>query len=209
MQTLQELSTETIRKNWITYKDIISKDNLMYELLWNDLYKKFEFEKNNEMKYVIIFRDFIEGKEILDINNIIKENDKTLIMKGLDGYDRKIIHKLCDKIGLHHNSITMKKRKRHLYIYLPENWCFEFTERNPYSKDDEYYLNLEKLHNEKIERHNIWLSNIECDGCSCNASENQMYRSVYIRNTYCSDCLETLSDGDGGNLNDHKFEPIY
>jgi hypothetical protein len=231
MESLQELSTETIRKNWSSYKNILSKDDPFYELLWSDLYKKYEFEKNNEMEYIIIFRNFIEGKDIFSStsvsensslsplcldklivnstnNNYIKENDKTLIIKGMDGYDRKIIHKLCDKIGLHHNSVQKKKGKKHLYIYLPNNWSFEFTEKNPYSKEDEYYINLEKEHEKRKEKHDRWLSNLECYGCSCNGLESQMFRSVYIRNIYCEDCLETLSDGDGGMLNDHKFEPI-
>jgi hypothetical protein len=209
MESLQQLSTETIRKNWCKNNYLFSIDSYFYESLWNDLYKKYEFEKNNEMEYVLIFRNFIEGKDIISTNNnYIKEDNKTLIIKGMDGYNRKIIHKICDKIGLHHNSVQKKKGKKHLYIYLPNNWSFEFTERNPYSKDDEYYINLEKESEEKKEKYKKWLSNIECYGCSCNGIESQMFKSVYIRNTYCEDCLEVLSDGDGGMLNDHKFEPI-
>ena len=146
MEKLQELSKETIRKEWSIYKNTISKDEPLYELLWNDLYEKFKFEKNNEMEYVTIFRKFIEGKDIVFIGNYVREDNKTLIIKGLNGYKRKLLHKLCDKIGLHHKSVEIKRGKKHLYLYIPDNWSFEFTERNPYSKEDEYYLNLEKEH---------------------------------------------------------------
>lgn len=214
MQTLQELSTETIRKNWNTYKDIISPDNHFYNIIWNDLYKKFEFEKSDEISYVTIFRDFIEGKEIKSNNkyyHFIKDNNKTLIIKGMDGDKRKIIHKLCDKLGLHHNSVP-KNKKKHLYIYIPDNWSFEYTERNPYSKDDEYYQNLELLRaeqrKEREEKEARWLRNKECYECGTSGLHSQLFESVYIRNIYCEDCLDIVSDGGGYPLNCHKFEPI-
>ena len=57
MQSLQELSSATIRKNWHIYKDHIVINNYFYDIIWNDFYKKFDVD---EMKYVIMFRDFIE-----------------------------------------------------------------------------------------------------------------------------------------------------
>ena len=143
MQSLQELSSATIRENWDVYKDHLPVNNYFYDIIWNDFYKKFDMD---EMKYVIIFRDFIEGRDIKNNDmpyHFIKENDKTMIIKGMNGEERKMIHKLCDKIGLHHNSVNKNKRKKDLYIYLPEKWSFEYTEKNPYSRDDEYYINLE------------------------------------------------------------------
>jgi hypothetical protein len=195
MQNLQDLSSETIRKNWIIYKEEILKNNFFYEILWNDLYKKFDLEKNFEIKYILLLRDFIDGNEIKNNDKyykFIKENDKTLIIKGMDGEERKIIHKLCDKIGLHHKSVFFKNKKKDLYIYLPDKWSFEFTDKNPYSE----YISYKNK------------SLIECDECGNNENEIQIYRSVYIRNYYCEDCLEILSDGYGGKLNCHKFEPI-
>ena len=47
-----------------------------------------------------------------------------------------------------------------------------------------------------------------CDGCNVTGWDTQLYCSVYVRELYCDNCLETLSDDDGGKLGDHKFEPI-
>ena len=41
--------------------------------------------------------------------HVIPQNENTLILKGLDGKLRKDIHSLCDKMGLHHNSVETKK----------------------------------------------------------------------------------------------------
>ena len=212
MQSLQELSSATIRKNWDIYKDHIVVNNYFYDIIWNNFYKKFD---SDEMKYVIMFRDFIEGHDIKNNDipyHFIKENDKTLIIKGMNGEERKMIHKLCDKIGLHHNSVNKNKKKKHLYIYLPEKWSFEYTEKNPYSRDDEYYHNLEILREKQREKNKEWeremLQNEECSNCGTNGLESQLYMSVYITNIYCEDCLEIVSDGYGYPLNSHKFEPI-
>jgi hypothetical protein len=210
MQSLQELSSETIRKNWHIYKDHIVINNYFYDMIWNNFYKKFDFNVD-EMNYVIMFRDFIEGNDIKNNDtpyHFIKENDKTLIIKGMDGEERKMIHKLCDKIGLHHNSVNKNKKKKHLYIYIPEKWSFEYTEKNPYSREDEYYRNLEKQREKNKELERKWLQNKECSNCGTDGLECQLYASVYIRNIYCEDCLEIMSDGEGESLNCHKFEPI-
>ena len=212
MQSLQELSSATIRENWDVYKDHLPVNNYFYDIIWNDFYKKFDMD---EMKYVIIFRDFIEGNDIKNNDmpyHFIKENDKTMIIKGMNGEERKMIHKLCDKIGLHHNSVNKNKRRKDLYIYLPEKWSFEYTEKNPYSRDDEYYINLEifrekqREENKEIERK--WLKDQECSNCGVNGLDNQLYLNVFITDIYCEDCLEIVSDGYGYPLNSHKFEPI-
>lgn len=198
-------SFEDIRKNWSEYKDKISKEQ--YELVWNDLIDKFNLDKSNY--YLSTFIKFI-GCEKIHLEKhetkIIQEDENTLILKGLDGQERKELHKLCDHIGLHHQSIVKKKNKKHLYVYKPANWLWEFTERNPYSESDEVYVLREiesKIrHDKEIEK----LGNLYCCECYANGSDKDLYRSVYIRGLYCDDCLETTSDGGGGLLSDHKFE---
>ena len=52
------------------------------------------------------------------------------------------------------------------------------------------------------------MSSKYCCICHENGYETELLHSVYITGLYCNDCLETESDGDGGLLCDHKFEPL-
>lgn len=196
MDNLENLAIKVVRENWNIYLDI---PEFFVDFAWNDWYKKFNIDENDF--YIKLFRDFIMNKEILKSNTICIENN-ILILKGLDNIERKEIHKLCDNIGLHHVSILTKKNKKHLHIIKPSIWLWEFSEKNPYSELPEVYENREKRRNQK-------LMNKCCYNCGLNALECDLFHSVYIRGTYCLDCLETMSDGDGNTLNDHKFEPIY
>jgi hypothetical protein len=214
--SLKEMSTDIIRQNWLSYKDEIYNFPYLIELLWNDLETKFNIDKNNI--YYSLFKKFICNEEI-DYNKfslenhiiIEKLNNETLILKGLDGEERKNIHILCDKIGLHHESKThpKKKNKRFLYIYKPKIWLWEYTEKNPYSKSEEYYEKRELERLVKKQKLEEKLSRRYCCICDITGLETQLFCSVYIRGLYCGDCLETMSDGDGGLLGDHKFEPLY
>ena len=49
---------------------------------------------------------------------------------------------------------------------------------------------------------------LECDNCCANGTETTIFGSVYIGNKYCEDCLEIVSDGGGGVMANHKFEPL-
>lgn len=204
---INNLTYEDIRKNWNIQKDFVNKEQ--YELLWNDLENKFNLD--NSDYYLELFKKFIsEEKIILDKyeTRIIVQDEKTLILKGLDGQERKQIHKLCDKIGLHHQSIVAKKNKKHLYIYKPDIWLWEFTCRNPFSESDEIYQQREIESNLRRNRQLEKLRNLYCYECNANGLDNELFRSVYFRGLYCEDCLETTSDGGGGLLSDHKFEPL-
>jgi len=240
---INNISFEEIRKNWSEYKDDISEEQ--YNLIWNDLINKFNLDKSDD--YLVLFIKFISGKKLFleEYNTkIIQENDDTLIIKGLDGQDRKTIHKLCNHIGLHHQSIKKKKNIKHLYIYKPKKWLWEFSERNPYSENDEVYIQREIESQIRYERqmkknHNLYcnsstndsdnddiykhgeidsdiryerkinkMHNLYCCECGTYDSDNELYQSIYIRGIYCNDCLETTSDGVGGLLSDHKFEPL-
>ena len=198
MNTLEKISAETIRKNWNNYKNELNDTtSIHYQILWDGWFEKFNIDKDDF--YIILFKKFIENTKIENTEIIIKENDSTLILKSLDGSERKEIHKLCDKLGLFHQSKQhpKKQHKKFLYIYKPENWLWEFTEKNPYSEPDEVYKEREKNYRRKI---------FYCYGCGTSSEEEYIFRSVYIRNSYCGDCLETTSDGGGGVLGDHKFE---
>ena len=78
---------------------------------------------------------------------IVIENDK-LILKSLDGFERKNIHKLCDKMGLHHLSVVHPKKssKKFLHIIKPSVWKWEFSE--PIKSKNIYiftFYSLEKI----------------------------------------------------------------
>ncbi len=199
MEEINKINLAEIRKNWNIHKNTIPIDSQLYNDLWNDLYIKFDLEKlDSDLRLYGLFRNFIDNKPIYKDNTFVRENNKTLIIKGMDGSDRKSIHILCDKIGLHHNSVTVHYNVKNLYIYLPDNWCFEYTTKNPYSDNYNYY---------EGKRHNR-LSNLICDNCGCNGHESTIYNSVYIKNRYCENCLDIVSDGGGGTLSNHKFEPM-
>ena len=206
MKTLKDISSESIRQNWLSYKDEIYNSHY-YELLWDTLENKFKIAKDD--MYLIIFKKFIDNEEItptlFDRIHINQVNNETLVFKGLNGKERKYIHLLCDKIGLHHESKSHREKKyiRFLYIYKPKIWLWEFSEKNPYSKSEEYYAKREL---EKEEQLNENLRKKYCCICKKNGWKTELFCSIYIGGLYCENCLETTSDGGGGKLCDHKFE---
>jgi len=203
INTVNNLSISYIRENWNNI-DIEITNNII-DNAWNNWYEKFNIDKDDF--YVNLFKNFIMNNEIIT-NNFIVINDGKLILKNLTSFERKEVHKLCDKIGLHHNSIIAKKNKKHLHIMKPSIWKWEYSEPNPYSEAPEVYKQREEECEERDKRRNQRLKRIECYNCSANALETELYHSVYIRGIYCEDCLGDVSDGDGGVLNDHKFEPL-
>lgn len=212
-QTLQNISCDAIRQNWNNHTDYDITNSPFYDIVWNDWENKYtEFTKNI---FYPILKKFVMGNNIGRIEPyerqyyIIQENESTLILKGLSNDDRKQVHLLCDKIGLHHKSIQNKKNK-HLWIYKPVVWLWEYTEKNPYSKSDEYYKLREQKQIQQQQTFKEKMKRKYCNGCNVTGWDTQLYCSVYVRELYCDNCLETLSDGDGcgGKLGDHKFEPI-
>ena len=139
MNTLQDIASEIVRKNWLNHKDEIY-NSPYYEILWDRLQCKCKIDKND--RYFPIFKKFINNEtQSFDSIQINQINNETLVLKGLDGKERKHIHLLCDKIGLHHESKSQPKKKynRFIYIYKPKIWTWEYTEKNPYSNSKEYY----------------------------------------------------------------------
>ena len=212
-QTLQNISCDAMRQNWNNHTDYGITNSPFYDIIWNDWENKYtEFTKNI---FYPILKKFVMGDNIGRIEPyeqqyyVIQENESTLILKGLDNDDRKHVHLLCDKIGLHHKSVQHKKKK-HLWIYKPAVWLWEYTEKNPYSKSDEYYKLREQKQIQQQQKFEEKMKRKYCNGCNVTGWDTQLYCSVYVRELYCDNCLETLSDGDGGGgkLGDHKFEPI-
>jgi hypothetical protein len=213
---MSDRNKENMRENWNQYKDTILPDSKEYKLLWDDWYEKFDID--NKDPYVKTLRRFISHNDLPDkkmIGNYVyveKHNEFTLIIKGLGGDGRRALHKLCDEIGLHHESklspSSKNKRRKFMYIYKPVTWSWEFTEKNPYSESDEYYkqksIEREERNKVRLEK----MSRKNCYECGSNGSEAELFHSVYIRGILCEDCLGNVSDGGGGLLNDHKFEPL-
>jgi len=209
-QTLQNISCDAIRQNWNNHTDHGITNSPFYDIVWNDWENKYtEFTKNI---FYPILKKFVMGNNIGRIEPyeqqyyVIQENENMLILKGLGNDDRKHVHLLCDKIGLHHKSVQKKKNK-HLWIYKPVVWLWEYTEKNPHSKSEEYYKKREFEKQIKKQQLKEKLSRRYCCICEQNGWETELFCSVYIRGLYCNDCLETTSDEGGGNLCDHKFEP--
>lgn len=204
MNSLKDIVSENIRKNWLEYKDILH-DSPYYEIIWESLANKFKIDIDNE--YFILFKKIISNefidytKPLNDGVSIEKINDETIVLKGLSKRERSEIHLLCDKIGLHHESKTKDKKKgiRYLYINKPKVWLWEFSETNPSSRNFEI----------NKQRKNEQLSRMYCDSCGKTALETEIFCSAYIDRLYCEECLEITSDGGGGFMGDHKFEPIY
>lgn len=214
MNNLKNISSEIIRQNWLNYKDEIF-NSPYYQLLWDDFENKFGIDKDNI--YLTILKKFINNEKInykkplFNKIHINQMNEETLIFKGLNGEERKNIHHLCNKIGLHHESKPHPKNKykKFLYIYKPKLWLWEYTGKNPYSESEEYYEKRETERQIKEEKLNEKLSKKYCCICEKNGLETELLRCVFIRGLYCNDCIDTMSDEDGGKLCDHKFESLY
>lgn len=199
--TLVNLSCEVIRKNWnICGSDICNTP--FFDIVWND----WENKHNTYIKciYYSTLKSFI----LQWCNNFDKSEEK-IILNNLDTNDRKNVHMICDVIGLHHKSKFIKRKKckkkkthiKNMHIYKPKIWLWEFTEKNPFSNNTLVYAHQHNTRNAYLERK-------YCNYCDKTGLETQLFSSVYIRELYCNDCLETLSDGERGKLSCHKFEPI-
>jgi hypothetical protein len=154
---------------------------------------------------VKILRKFIQNES--RGTRKIKIHDGVLILKELNSWERKEYHKLCDEIGLHHESKDFKG-SRCLHISKPDEFLFEFSKANPYSMPKEYYEKREKEALEREQKKIAGIKSIHCRECGISSFESELFYSCYIGGRYCQDCLDTTSDGEGGSLGDHKFEPI-
>ncbi len=180
---------EEIRKNWNRYKSTVIGTPL-YLLLWESFETKLRISEKN--KFYSVLKGFIRCQSLDDLKksglDLSMEDEKTLIFKGLESWDRSDLHLLCDKVGLHH--VSKGTTERNLYVYKPDDWSWEYTSKNPYPS---LYRPRKKHY---------------CSECGITSDETDIMVSVYIRGFYCEDCLENTSDGAGGLMSDHKFEPL-
>ena len=211
MDEINGISCEYIRENWLKYKnEMYNTPN--YELLWTSLENKLKIDKNDI--YLQILKQFLDDNVVFNYKKpqkyftmmVEKIDHRTLVFKGINGEERKDVHALCDKIGLHHKSKPNPKRqsRKFLYIYKPKKWLWEYTEKNPYSESKEYYAQREIEKQIRLEKIKEKLSNKYCGICRKNGLETELFNSVYMSGLYCNDCIENSDD----DLNGHKFEPI-
>jgi hypothetical protein len=214
---------ENIRKKWDTIED---KSPEIYDLLWDDWFKKFNVDRIE--RCVRLLKNFIMNntetiKNPIDGCSIeMQDDNNTMLLKGLQNRSkrskRKMLYSICTNMGLHYKITTNPKNKKSmfLYIYKPKIWLWEYTVPNPYIvaveshviRSPKYYEQRREQAQEKKEKKKQWLHNKYCSNCDATGDEVQLYNSVYISGLHCEDCLEYESDGEGGVMGDHKFEPI-
>ena len=127
IQTLKNLSCAAIRQNWNDHIKTGIIDSPFYDIIWSDWENKFTKCKRNTFYRVL--KKFVMGENVGRIVPssgqyiVLQEDESRLVIKGLDNDDRKQVHLLCDRIGLHHQSVLgNNKRRKHLWIYKPEVW---------------------------------------------------------------------------------------
>jgi len=200
MKSLTSIACESIREHWDKYS--LNTDDPLFDIVLEDWYNVYEFDKKNEFVKTLVA--FATNKQMTIhpqfTNRIIKHDDNTMIIKGLNPSDRQSYHEFCDQLGLWHESKDAKKGKRWFYAYKPDVWKWNYT-GNKYGEPPGYYAQKRAI---AIKR----LQNMTCDACGDNAHNTQLFKSVYVRGKYCQSCVECVSDENGGILNDHKFEPM-
>jgi hypothetical protein len=180
---------EEQRKQWKTLKTTIADEE--YEKIWEAFEAKQYIGRDN------IYTKIKQHVMRIDRSNTSnpERDENALVLNQLNSKQRKETHALCDKMGLLHVSKDVGN-ERLLYIYVPNDWCWEFSKPNTLSQPYE-----QKYHKPKRRTR-------ECDSCGATSDETTLFRSCYISGTYCEDCLDELSDGEGGVFSDHKFEEI-
>lgn len=100
----------------------------------------------------------------------------------LNNEDRKFMHLRCDQLGINHESKNIGKKKRILTIRIPHDWKLS----TPI-----------KIHRPKKPHHKR-----SCNECGCDSEE--LFVNPFIHGAYCTYCIESIYDPDGG----HKWEPL-
>jgi hypothetical protein len=110
-----------IRKYWFLYKDLV--EYKLYKEIFNSWAEKFHVKINEPN--AILLRKFL-CREIKE-NNKIALNDNEMKLYSFTPKDRHMIHRLCDNLGLHHQTVDDI-----LYVYIPDDWSWEYSKPNPY-----------------------------------------------------------------------------
>ena len=192
VQTLLSNSSEYIRKNWKP-EYFKSFQEAELDVIWQSWGAKFNINLQNE--HVIKLRHFVET------HHTIKE----LVFEGLDNTQRRLLHEICNSMGLEHVSKNDGKNQRNLHVWLPRKegqWQWEFTSGLLTAKVDKKKQRQEKRYKRLLRS--------TCEYCGRNGLESDLVCSVYLpwAGMFCTDCAVIESDGNGGHLDDHKLEGI-
>ena len=76
-------------------------------------------------------------------------------------------------------------------IIKPNFWKWEYSEPNPYPQSPKYCY--QKCYT-------------SCNNCVKNAEEVELFRSEYLNQIYCVDCLQIFNYDI--SVNNYKFEPL-
>jgi hypothetical protein len=196
MNSLKDISSEIIRKNWIELKEYVLP--FMYNLIYDSFINKFKINKYDI--FFIMLKRFIDNGEINYKDTLygridVVQVDGTLGLEGLNERERNNICLLCDTIGLHHKQTSYNKQLAYpkkninkcLDIYKPDIWLWEYTEKNPYTKTEEYYDNQELEKQRKICK---FLLESRCYICHIKIWETKLF--YFIGRYYCKDCRKKI-----------------
>jgi len=238
--SLQEAAANGVRKEWQKYKNVVPES--LFQVIWNAWCKKHDIKEFSygtdkylgfvsissdaslqdvmSELYIVVLRRFIDNTlvdqhiKLKGRGLLVVVRPHTLILKSVDAEQRKEIHQLCDKLGLHHQSKVIKikkgKIKKHLHIYKPRDWAWEYSAPNPYSEAPEVYAEREATREAAHERWKARALHIYCYGCSTTAYDvgGQLYRARYDNELYCQTCMDTEQTEDGSSLIDYDYDPI-
>jgi len=127
---------EIIRKSWNMYADRLNIQQ--FNAVWDDWCKKFSiYEKTKNSGYMNDLKQFIQNQtQKINNPNIIIVNDQTIKYNHLNSYQRRRMYELCDILGLHYEIKEGDGNfDKVLYVYRPDIWLWEFSEKNPHDKN--------------------------------------------------------------------------
>ena len=195
---ISRVSLVEIRRQWDVYASLATPEQ--YQNIWRDWAHKQGVDLTDAN--LVLVRSLLENTIQNSDSHIVNGNE--LILTKMSDKRRHALHTLCDKLGIHHNSVTVRGT-RELHLYKPTPWLWEFSAPNPYSKPPTYQ---DQRKADRETQRDKRLARKHCSECGVNGLEAELFSSVYIGGIYCESCLDEMSDGEGGVFSDHKFEPI-
>ena len=197
MKISQVKSPGDVRKNYQQFKEQL-KENPQYEdFLWNTFCRKFDI--NTTDKYFILLKKFINNEKIL-INCkddfFIQKGENTIVLYDISKQNNFHINSLCDHLGLHYE-LKPCQTKYVTYVYKPQNWSWEFTEKNPYVNTcipnpvKQPVPKKTKKNKNTIQKKNIIMQ--KCFICNkIDEDLNMKKSSVYSQKIFCKNCYDVV-----------------